>query len=286
MPDAAGISRRRFVGYVLHIDVGEDGTVSFDLHRTEVGQGVNTAVAMVIAEEMGVPVESVWIGQADARPELLFNQLTGGSNSMYTIYEPVRIAAAVARKRLLRAAGLLVGSLTYPPRHRGRADPHTGGQRYVADLDVPDALPTMVARPPTVNGRPRSVLNEQEVLAVPGVTDVAMLDTGVAIRARTFGQCIDALQVIEVEWDDGPAVGLDDTAVSRSWPARNRRSTCPTWVAGCRGCSTPGPTTSTTAGSTPRPARPSASPTPTPTSSATPNTTSASIPTSATGSAS
>ncbi|HAS11166.1 MAG TPA: isoquinoline 1-oxidoreductase, partial [Acidimicrobiaceae bacterium] len=91
----------------------------------------------------------------------------------------------------------------------------TGAQRYVADLDVPDALPTMVARPPTVNGRPRGVLNEQEVLAVPGVTDVATLETGVAIRARTFGQCIDALQIIEVEWDDGPAVGLDDTAVEQ-----------------------------------------------------------------------
>lgn len=312
MSDGAGISRRRFVGYVLaaptlattarwlgtgaaagaqsvpaaglqvaesmdlidlirlaaqptanliRIDVGEDGTVSFDLHRTEVGQGINTAVAMVIAEEMGVPVESVRIGQADARPELLFNQLTGGSNSMYTIYEPVRVAAAVARQRLLRAAGLLVGSLTYPldivdglirtpdgrtlgigdlareaasavtevvdaePRTgartvvgtpRNRIDARamvTGAQAYVADLDVPDALPTMVARPPTVNGRPRQVLNLAEVLAVPGVTDVAQLDTGVAIRARTFGQCIDALQVIDVDWEDGPAAGLDDAAV-------------------------------------------------------------------------
>jgi isoquinoline 1-oxidoreductase subunit beta len=312
MSDAAGISRRRFVGYVLaaptlattarwlgtgtaagaqtvpavglqvaesvdlidlirlaaqptanliRIDVGEDGTVSFDLHRTEVGQGINTAVAMVIAEEMGVPVESVRIRQADARPELLFNQLTGGSNSMYTIYEPVRIAAAVARQRLLQAAGLLVGSLTYPldivdglirtpdgrslgigdlareaastvtevvdaePRSgartvvgtpRNRIDARamvTGQQAYVADLDIPDALPTMVARPPTVNGRPLRVRNTAAVLDVTGVTDVAVLDTGVAIRARTFGQCIDALQIIEVEWEDGPAVGLDDDAV-------------------------------------------------------------------------
>src|SRR3546814_9804199 len=89
----------------------------------------------------------------------------------------------------------------------------TGAQAYVADLHVPDAQPTMVARPPTVNGRPQRVLNEDEVRNVPGVTDIAVLDTGVAIRARTFGQCIDALQVIEVEWADGPAVGLDDDAV-------------------------------------------------------------------------
>ena len=312
MSDSPGITRRRFVGYVLaaptlattarwlgtgaaagaqsvpavglqvaesldlidlirlaaqptanliRIDVGEDGTVSFDLHRTEVGQGISTAVAMVIAEEMGIPVESVRIGQADARPELLFNQLTGGSNSMYTIYEPVRVAAAVARKQLLRAAGLLVGSLTYPldivdglirtpdgrtlgigdlareaasavtevvdaePRtgertvvgtSRNRIDARamvTGAQTYVADLQVPDALPTMVARPPTVNGTPVRVRNERDVLAVPGVTDVATIETGVAIRARTFGQCIDALQIIDVEWAPGPAAGLDDTSV-------------------------------------------------------------------------
>ena len=41
---------------------------------------------------------------ADARPELLFNQLTGGSNTMHAIYQPVRTAAAGARQRLVNAA--------------------------------------------------------------------------------------------------------------------------------------------------------------------------------------
>src|SRR5579862_3369921 len=65
---------------LIKIVVNPDGTVAFALHRTEVGQGINTAIAMVIADEMDVPLEHVTITQSDARPELLFNQLTGGSN--------------------------------------------------------------------------------------------------------------------------------------------------------------------------------------------------------------
>lgn len=41
---------------------------------------------------------------------------------MYTVYEPVRIAAAVARQRLLQATGVLIGPLTYP---LGRTSPST-----------------------------------------------------------------------------------------------------------------------------------------------------------------
>lgn len=253
---------------LIEITVNDDGTVSFELHRTEVGQGISTAVAMIIAEEMGVAVDDVRITQADARPELLFNQLTGGSNSIYTIYDPVRIAAAVARERLLLAAGrvleasagslsVLDGIVTAPdgstitfgdlareaaadvteavdvqPKEGGRTvvgTPRnridaramvTGEQQYVSDLDVADAMPTMVARPPTVKGVPLAVRNEAEVRAVPGVTDLAVVETGVAIRAETYGQCIDALQVIDVEWGPGPVEGMDDDSVQAQLAAK------------------------------------------------------------------
>ena len=41
---------------------------------------------------------------ADARPELLFNQLTGGSNSVHSLYNQVRVAAAIAKGQLTAAA--------------------------------------------------------------------------------------------------------------------------------------------------------------------------------------
>ena len=48
---------------------------------------------------------------ADARPELVWNQLTGGSNSMHSIFTPVRVAAAIARGQLLQAAATELGGL-------------------------------------------------------------------------------------------------------------------------------------------------------------------------------
>lgn len=61
------------------------------------------------------------------------------------------------------------------------------------DLTVPGALPTMVCRPPTINGGAQRILNGATVRAMPGVTDVAPIPHtpnvagGVAVRARTFG---------------------------------------------------------------------------------------------------
>ena len=46
---------------------------------------------------------------ADARPELVWNQLTGGSNTTISTYTPVRVAAAVAMGALLDAAAIVLG---------------------------------------------------------------------------------------------------------------------------------------------------------------------------------
>ena len=60
---------------------------------------------MTIADEMDLPLDKVQVTLADARPELVWNQLTGGSNSMHSIYTPVRVAAAIARGQLLAGRG-------------------------------------------------------------------------------------------------------------------------------------------------------------------------------------
>ncbi len=265
---------------LITIQVNSDNTVEFDMHRTEVGQGLSTAIAMVIAEEMDVPVENVRINLAEARQELLFNQLTGGSNSIYTIYDPVRLAAAVARQRLLDAAAIVLqtqsrnltildgivrspdgtsvpigelaieaaaeftepledvqpksGDFNVVGTPRNRIDARgmvTGERQYVSDIDFPDALPTMVARPPTVfppmvgptdpSYTVASLNNQAEVEAMPGVTDVAIIETGVAIRARTHGQCIDALQVIDVTWKASPTSGMSDASVQQRLSERD-----------------------------------------------------------------
>ncbi|WP_328876727.1 molybdopterin-dependent oxidoreductase [Streptomyces sp. NBC_00287] len=247
---------------LITVEVHPDGTVSFALPRAEVGQGITTSTAMLIAEEMDVPLDRVRVTLADARPELLFNQLTGASNTTVSTYVPIRVAAAVARGRLLQAAALELGavvtdltlkagvvtdlvgrsigigelaekaasvrtervSVELKPREeftvigtpRGRIDALaavTGRKQFTMDLDVPDAKPTMVCRPPTINGRVGSVSNLDEVRAMPGVTDAVAISTGVAVRAETFGQCIDAVRALRVAWRAGTAEGQSDESV-------------------------------------------------------------------------
>ena len=94
---------------LLKVEVNEDGTVSFALPRSDNGQGILTSFAMIIAEEMDIEPEQVKVTLADSRPELMFNQLTGGSSSTYSLYSPVRVAAAIAKGALLDAAAAQLG---------------------------------------------------------------------------------------------------------------------------------------------------------------------------------
>ena len=105
--------------------VNKDGTATFALPRAEVGQGITTSTAMLIAEELDLDISKVTVTLADARPELLFNQLTGGSNTTRSTYTAVRTAAALARARLVDAAAAAVGRRRLDPddeqRRRARA---------------------------------------------------------------------------------------------------------------------------------------------------------------------
>ena len=53
---------------LITVTINPDGTASFALPRAEVGQGITTAVAMVIADELDLPLDKIDITLADARP--------------------------------------------------------------------------------------------------------------------------------------------------------------------------------------------------------------------------
>src|SRR6185437_15012260 len=73
--------------------------------------------------------------------------------------------------------------------------------------------------PPTINGSALAVLNEAQVKAMDGVTDVTIIPHtqwvpgGVAVRAATFGQCIDAVRALQVQWAPGAAAVKSDADV-------------------------------------------------------------------------
>jgi isoquinoline 1-oxidoreductase beta subunit len=85
------------------IQIGSDGQIIIYAQNPDMGQGVKTALPMIIAEELDVDWSSIKVKQApwDSR---LNNQFSGGSLSIRLNYNAMRQAGASARAMLMAAA--------------------------------------------------------------------------------------------------------------------------------------------------------------------------------------
>jgi isoquinoline 1-oxidoreductase beta subunit len=87
----------------MYVRVDNTGKLTVNAFRSEMGQGIRTALAMLAAEELDVDWNMVSIEQMDANPKY-GDQLTGGSVSVSTYYTGMRLAGASARLMLVSAA--------------------------------------------------------------------------------------------------------------------------------------------------------------------------------------
>src|SRR5260370_16578401 len=88
--------------------LGADESVRVVVDRSEMGQGVTTALPMLLAEELDadwskVKIEFAPADKAYANPLFGF-QGTGGSSSVRAAWQPLRKAGAAARAMLVSAA--------------------------------------------------------------------------------------------------------------------------------------------------------------------------------------
>src|SRR6202046_2606164 len=129
---SAGLSRREFVaagiaagaglvvGFYLphrtsphteffspnaYLRITPDNKVTIVVARSEMGQGVRTALPMILAEVLEADWKQVEIEQAGAST-LFGDQTTGGSASIRSTWDPMRKAGAAAREMLISAAAL------------------------------------------------------------------------------------------------------------------------------------------------------------------------------------
>jgi isoquinoline 1-oxidoreductase beta subunit len=90
------------------LTIAADNTFTVIVDRAEMGQGVYTALPMLLAEELEISVDAVKVvaapvGDAYVNP-LNGGQATGTSNSVQDAWEKLRIAGAQARTMLISAA--------------------------------------------------------------------------------------------------------------------------------------------------------------------------------------
>lgn len=88
--------------------IAPDGKVRVIVGKAEMGQGVYTAIAMLLAEELDADWSKISVESAPVAPEYNHTafgiQMTGGSTSTWSSYDQMRKAGAAARAMLVAAA--------------------------------------------------------------------------------------------------------------------------------------------------------------------------------------
>src|ERR1700716_2342756 len=116
------------------IRIDNAGKTTLVMPQVEMGQGVYTAVAMILAEELDADYAQVTLQHAPPNDKLYSNptfglHVTGNSNSIRAFWKPLRDAGAGARAMLIQAAAqqwnvdpasctASNGEVTHPPSGR------------------------------------------------------------------------------------------------------------------------------------------------------------------------
>ena len=88
------------------IRIDRSGQTTLVMPQVEMGQGVYTAIPMILAEELDADFDKVALEHAPPNDKLYANpifgiQVTGNSNSIRSFWKPLRAAGATARLMLV-----------------------------------------------------------------------------------------------------------------------------------------------------------------------------------------
>jgi isoquinoline 1-oxidoreductase subunit beta len=90
------------------LQIGADNSITLIVDRSEMGQGVYTALPMLMAEELSIDLGAIKLAAAPVGDAYISpgngGQITGTSNSVQESWEKLRVAAAQARTMLIAAA--------------------------------------------------------------------------------------------------------------------------------------------------------------------------------------
>jgi isoquinoline 1-oxidoreductase subunit beta len=179
MTDAVMASGRPFY-YDLLIEITRENRVRFEVPRMEVGQGIVTAAAMMLADNLDARLADIDATLSPAEVRRRTGQFTGGSHSVRSLWDPIRVISAELRARLATAGAQHLG---VPPATVRTEDTHvvaTDGRRVPYGV-ISGAAATVVPQVPPVPkpldqlrviGTPQSRLDIRDV--VTGRVEYAM----------------------------------------------------------------------------------------------------------------
>ena len=97
-------------GTTVFVKLLSDGSVNLNMGAADIGTGTKTVMAMIVSEELGLPLEKIQVEHADTATTQ-FSPASGGSQTVVITAPAVRLAAVEAKRQLLDIAA---GELDLP----------------------------------------------------------------------------------------------------------------------------------------------------------------------------
>src|ERR1022692_4074050 len=87
-----------------YLKIDKSGKITVYIIKQEMGQGVNTSLPMIVAEELEADWQNIKVEIATFDKRKGADYGTGGSQSVITSYQDLRKAGAIAKSMLIAAA--------------------------------------------------------------------------------------------------------------------------------------------------------------------------------------
>lgn len=218
-------------GHERYGDQNTDGSrsVRYNFHRLRTaGAAMRTMLTQAAALYWEVDA-----ADCTAEPGQIRNNDTGETLSYGNLAElaaklpvPEEDAITLKKPEDWRFIGKEIPSLTVPMVTRGEG-------QFGIDVDVPDMVYAVIARPPQVFGRTGAV-DDAAALKVPGVLQTIKLPDakppalfqpmgGVAVIAKDTWAAIQGRRALQVSWRDGPNASYDSESYGEALRATSRR---------------------------------------------------------------
>lgn len=129
--------------------------------------------------------------------------------SFGTLAEPAAKLAVPKEPKLKAGAQSLLGQ----PLHRLDSPAKISGRAiFGIDVQQPDMLTALIARPPVFGGTLKS-FDAAKALAVPGVKKVLAVDAGLAVVADGFWPALKGRELLQIVWEEGDGATLSTSAL-------------------------------------------------------------------------
>ncbi len=223
---------KQAVGDAKYGDQNTDGSTSVRNHFKRfrmAGASMRQMLTQAAANEWGVDISEcsseLGVIKHSSGKTLTYGDVAAAASQLEV---PAEDSVKLKSRKEWRYIGKDQTSFTIPDVIRGKGT-------YGIDVRVPNMLYAVVARPPTVFGRIKS-LNDRAALAVRGVTKVIRLPDpqgeaaafqqlgGVAVIATDTWAAIQGREALEIEWEAGANGNYDSESYGRQLRATARKS--------------------------------------------------------------